>query len=420
MRGEYISNKILKRRTFLTDDEVLQKIQNLTSKASFKCGKYKEIFDPKVQRTKKRKKDCSKITSTQKSRFSTIINEEKNKTNLSKGNLKNIINICPIVEHSLGKSFFTKFDDLNNDTSYIFNGIDESQKNQPNFEVYNYSNMLLSKHYKINYEVVRRKLIENPKISIAKLTEFYNSSFPDDKISRETLRKLIKREFTYKSFYLKNTIIKSKEYQSEINIYLKKFFSILENNYDIVYTDESKFTTSHKKHIWVLRNISNFNEIPVEDFSINISYNLILSVLKDKIIHFEIYEENNNSEVFTSYFERLCLNLSTNNYDISKLYFYVDNSRIHHSKDFRRFILESKKIKILYSIRYTPELNLCEYLFSYLKLFFYKTQFVDGEQFCKILNDEIIKLNEDKLKILGYYQHLLNQITNFLNKTISY
>ena len=80
--------------------------------------------------------------------------------------------------------------------------------------------------------------------------------------------------------------------------------------FDVVFTDESKFTSSHKKHIWLFNLINSFKQIPSENFGVNISYNLILSVIKNEIVYHELYEENNNSEVFTSYFERLIKHLN--------------------------------------------------------------------------------------------------------------
>lgn len=132
--------------------------------------------------------------------------------------------------------------------------------------------------------MIRSKFIENPTLSFCKLTKYYNDNNPEDKVSREFITKYIKKEFSHRKFYLKNKIILSDEHIQEVCIFLKKILNILNEKYEIVFTDESKFSTCHKKNVWIIKNITKFLGIPQEDFSVNINYNFILSVVKNKIV----------------------------------------------------------------------------------------------------------------------------------------
>lgn len=412
-RKEYISESIEKSRKNITDEELHKRFDKLSnSTTTFNCKKgKKELFDAKVY-IKKKKKDV-KILQQDCVKFEDLFVTEQNSILYTDPERK-VIEVQADIYELLFNENETDQNNIKRPFTELISRSIVSDSDILNSNVYNYNNLKKIKYFRFKYDIVKQKLLEDPRISLVKLTKFYNERIPEDTVSREFIRKIINNEFSYKIFYLKNTFITSDEYSNELTIFLKKFIKLLCEKFDVVFTDESKFTSSHKKHIWLFNLINSFKQIPSENFGVNISYNLILSVIKNEIVYHELYEENNNSEVFTSYFERLIKHLNKKKIDLKNIYFYIDNSRIHHSRDFKRFILNTKNLKIIYSVRYTPEINLCEYIFSILKQFFYSNSFNSNLEFVEKISSLITELNDNKTKIHGCYNYVFQQIFKFL------
>lgn len=412
-RKEYISNLIEKRRNEIPDFQVFTRFDKLVERSDFTCKiRKKELFDAKNFMKGKKMRKFKGIKISDYNDFERVYKEEQ----LSVPSNSNILEISPDRSALLFQE-----SEFNGESAVINNSFrqlisaETPQKISFLSNYYDYSNLKKSKFYNLKHKLIKDKILENPLISLVKLTEYYNETVShNNKVSRETIRKYVKSEFNYKKIYIKNHVIDSEEYKTESKIFLKKIISIFKNKFDIVYTDESKFTTCHKKYAWILKRFSNLSDIPQEDYSVNISYNLIISTIKNKVIYYELFEENNNAEVFTSYFERLINKMFNSKLELTNYYFYIDNARVHHSKDFRRFVLKTKRIKVIYSIRYTPEFNLCEYVFSILKKFFYSTTFISKTEFCQRIEFEIENLNNNGLKIKKCYLYMFDQILKFL------
>lgn len=92
------------------------------------------------------------------------------------------------------------------------------------------------------------------------------------------------------------------------------------------------------------------------------SVNMVSAITNQGKVQFMLYSENMNADKFIEFMQQL-IKSSTR-----KVYFIVDNLRVHHSKIVKDWIEENKdKIAVFYIPSYSPERNPDEYLNCDLK-----------------------------------------------------
>jgi transposase len=92
------------------------------------------------------------------------------------------------------------------------------------------------------------------------------------------------------------------------------------------------------------------------------SVNMISAVNNQGKIHFLLYSDKMNGSKFIEFMQQL-IKLST-----QKVYFIVDNLRVHHCKEVKEWVEKNKKkIALFFIPSYSPELNPDEYLNCDLK-----------------------------------------------------
>lgn len=131
------------------------------------------------------------------------------------------------------------------------------------------------------------------------------------------------------------------------------------------------------------------------------SVNMVSAITNQGKIQFMIYSQNMNAEKFIDFMEQL-IKSSTR-----KVYFIVDNLRVHYSKIVKERVGKNKKkIALFFIPSYSPERNPDEYLNCDLK------QGLSAEKSPK--NEEILKqnvknhmdmLSENPNRIVKYFKH---------------
>jgi transposase len=92
------------------------------------------------------------------------------------------------------------------------------------------------------------------------------------------------------------------------------------------------------------------------------SVNMISAITNQGKVQFLLYSDTMNSDKFIEFMQQLIKSSS------QKVYFIVDNLRVHHSKPVKEWVEENKKKIALYFIpSYSPEMNPDEYLNCDLK-----------------------------------------------------
>lgn len=92
------------------------------------------------------------------------------------------------------------------------------------------------------------------------------------------------------------------------------------------------------------------------------SINMISSITNQGKVRFMLYEENMTSKVFIKFLSRLVKDAK------SKVFLILDNHRVHHSKDTKKWLAKhTEQIELFFLPSYSPELNPDEYLNGNLK-----------------------------------------------------
>jgi transposase len=92
------------------------------------------------------------------------------------------------------------------------------------------------------------------------------------------------------------------------------------------------------------------------------SVNMISSITNQGKVQFMIYRDSMNADKFVEFLEHLTKSSE------KKIFFMVDNLRVHHSKIVKEWVLKNKEnIALFYLPSYSPERSLDEYLHGDLK-----------------------------------------------------
>ena len=181
-------------------------------------------------------------------------------------------------------------------------------------------------------------------------------------VCKSTIHNIIKNKLGY--HYLK-TCKKSNFLKTDLGIFscltfIKIIYKSLVNGFDLIFVDEStvrlnnssfKCWRHYSEQIYFGKNNSG-------------KINLILSVTKNEIFHYQLIEENTNSTIFLNFMKSLndkIKKMKEKNYIL-----IMDNCTIHKSEDLIKYY-KDEKINIIFNVQYCSFFNCVELCFRALK-----------------------------------------------------
>lgn len=136
---------------------------------------------------------------------------------------------------------------------------------------------------------------------------------------------------------------------------------------------------------------------------INKNISLLLAITTNKILHFQINDENTTSIIFFNYIKEIISKLNEPNY-----IFIFDNINFHHSKVMLDYI-KLKGHDYIFTPPYSPNNNPIEILFSIIKNKYAKIKYTNNNSI-KIQIKDI--LNEISLEY--------NNFTKIFNRSLTF
>jgi len=188
--------------------------------------------------------------------------------------------------------------------------------------------------------------------------------FPNLCISDESLRLKLKKLCSFKKVrreFIERNNFKNKQKRKEL---LRRIIPYEENDYEIIYLDETMFKfsdTVHEKQ-WALKGKEKFVYVPHEP-EVQLSMFGAISSKRGLIgVRFTLgwYKDTD----FLSFLVSLKTELGISKND--KVIFFLDNVNQHKSR-ISQFVLRSTGIKIMFNAPYSPPLNPIEQMFGILK-----------------------------------------------------
>ena len=125
-----------------------------------------------------------------------------------------------------------------------------------------------------------------------------------------------------------------------------------------------------------------------------------------KIIGYYLCEKGLKSDGFIDFMKILNEKDKTNEY-----YYFMDNARIHHSKKFKSYLLESK-MDIVYNAPYHYEFNPIENVFSILRNKLNRSE-NKTEENIKLIVYDFLKINLEK-ELKNIFNHCAKMIEKFV------
>lgn len=231
-----------------------------------------------------------------------------------------------------------------------------------------------SKYYpstsKIDFVKIQELLEKKGKnqLSVKEISKILNYKYM-------TVYRAVRKILRYK--FLKSNRLNNKSNSESVKyqtIYYCDYFSkMIQNDSFFIFIDECSFNSNKRSNkIWVN---SNKNNIMYDKGRIS-GLNLILSVSRNEIFHYNLSNKRLDSKGFICYIEDLEEKIKNSLYlnslhNDGKITLIFDNCPIHKSKEFRNYI-EEKKFRILTLPSYSPYYNINEFVFANLKKGFYQ------------------------------------------------
>ena len=213
---------------------------------------------------------------------------------------------------------------------------------------------------KINLELVSNYITLYPTSSRIDIKNYILKDF-NISLSLNTITSIIKKlNFTRKK--INYQVIKNKEYINSLNIKRKEFITYFKDKYlnKIIFIDETGFNTSNIVDNKGLSKKGTPIYMPDKTrFMRNLS--MIMSINRNFILDFEIYEESIDSLKFYNFINKIINKLKEKNY-----IFVFDNVSFHHNKDMLKLIKDNNHT-FMFTPPYSPNLNPIENVFSVIK-----------------------------------------------------
>ena len=257
--------------------------------------------------------------------------------------------------------------------------------------------------------ITKEKSNSNRTITLSKIQKIYTEKFKTN-ISLTTISRVLRNhlDLHFKRTKIKNPKLNKLNYKFMEFLFLKCVVRAINNNLNIIFIDETAcYLQNNNFRNWIGKEEK---ILKGAEKGLKEKFNVVMAINKEKIIHYKIYNENVNSELFKNFIEELSTKLTQEQIKNSLVIF--DNASCHKTKEVIEECL-NKKFKIITNIPYKSEFNGIEFLFGYLKNQYYKYIFASkNEQKNKII--EIIESKEmnDNLEsfYLQAYEKYLNTI----------
>ena len=137
--------------------------------------------------------------------------------------------------------------------------------------------------------------------------------------------------------------------------------------------------------------------------------NLILAITKDEIFHYEMKNENVNSEIFLQFMKGL--NEKIKSKKNKKFVIVLDNCTVHKTEELIKFLNE-EKLNILFNVQYCSFFNCVELRFRTLKKLLYYKLYETKEELIKEL---LLIINKEELKetLIKNYRETIEEYLMF-------
>jgi hypothetical protein len=233
----------------------------------------------------------------------------------------------------------------------------------------------LPKYMKLDPRILHYMIEDNADrhISVRELTGYVNSQDYGVKLKKSSIHNYLVNKLNYRYKKQVQLHLNADTRASYVlrNIFLKKLTKYLEDDYIIVYIDESGFNLENKSFkTWVQSDSNNIIFRPSRQKNIS----LIVGVTKNEILLFRIVEGGFNGVKFLDYFADL-YKKAKHTYG-NKVVFYLDNAPIHHCRVFKEYVWLNT-VKVIYGVPYMCLYNLSEYVFCQIKNKVYSELFMN-------------------------------------------
>lgn len=226
-------------------------------------------------------------------------------------------------------------------------------------------------------------------ISLLKIKDILNKKY-NIKLGKTTIYRILKNKLKYR---FRKTLVKNKDlnelkYKFISFIFIKIIIRAMKLNLNFIFIDESNFYLQNS-HFKTWRKTEDNNQYGPKK---KIKLNIILAVSINKVINFDLINENINQKNFKIFLEKTIWKLEKN--ELNNTIFILDNCSIYCPKNIIKY-MKLKNLKVLFSVPYQSCFNPIELAFRGIKNITYKKIYIN----IRALKEDIIKiLNWKKIK----------------------
>lgn len=254
---------------------------------------------------------------------------------------------------------------------------------------------------------------KNQNISIEKITNEFNSIAEKEgleKIKKSTMHIIFRKKLhlSFRKKTIKNKNLITTNFIKYSFFFIKIVARSISLGLKFIFIDESGFSLKNNNYkSWFFQ-----DEEIYYGLNLTSKINLILGVSDNKIIHYQINEENTTSAIFKDFMGELVEKIGNDEKD--NYVFILDNFTGHLTAELFELYNE-KKIKVLFSVPYASNFNMIENVFRLIKNKTYKKIYNSMEN----LKNDIINILNDNSTILTLkklFSETIREYIKFINK----
>jgi transposase len=246
-------------------------------------------------------------------------------------------------------------------------------------------------------------------ISLLKIKEILNKKY-NINIGRTTIYRILKFKLKYR---FRKTIIKNKDldelkYKIISFIFIKIIIRAMKLNMNFVFIDESNFSLINNHYKTWIKDDETLHFGP----KMKNKFNIILAISINKVINYEITNENINKNNFAKFLENTINKMNIE--ELNNTIFIMDNLSVHCCKKLIR-IMKRKKLKVLFTVPYESCFNPIELAFRYIKNKTYKKIYLKIKDLKKDVI-ELLKLKYTEEVLFKNFIETLRKYESFIIK----
>lgn len=226
-------------------------------------------------------------------------------------------------------------------------------------------------------------------------------------ICKSTIHKIIKNKlgFRYIKTCKKSNFLKTDLGKFSCFAFIKIIYKSLFVGFEFIFIDESTIKLNNTNFkCW--RHYSEQIYFGKNDKS---KINLLLAVTKDDIFHYELLNENTNSEKFLNFMKALNEKLKKKN--DTKYVIIMDNCTVHKTEELIKYY-KDEKINVLFNVQYCSYFNCIELCFRSLKKILYNKLYEKKEEIIQEI-ELFFKKEETKITLNKNYNETLRQYISY-------